>query len=364
MAVVVRYFRTFSLALLTFGMLVTAGGAPRATEAQVPCSILVLDMDNAWDTESLDAIGGYTYTLVSPAAFATTDLSQFDVLFAPSAFQDGAITIPAQNGLNALNQRAADIASFVSAGGGLVALAQPIGTGRFSWSPVSATPSVHTNNELITVAAPAHPVNTGITSAQLSFWLEASHHSFASADPEFDVLALEAVSGAKVSLAIPQGAGRVFLTGQDPDYHIIESDGTSAPDAGAALLLSNALDWACGISEPEDSDGDGCSDTQEAGPLPSMGGDRDPLDFWDFFDVTGPGGIRDKAIDLQDTLAILEKFGRQPGQPGYDPALDRMVSDALKPWRTAQASGAAVGIDLQDALINLQSFGHNCNVVG
>jgi hypothetical protein len=86
-----------------------------------------------------------------------------------------------------------------------------------------------------------------------------------------------------------------------------------------------------------------------------FGGDRDPLDVWDFYDVTG-----DRAIDLQDALAILDRFGLNPGQPGYDAAFDRTAPNALKPWRTAQASGAALGIDLQDALVNLQSFGHSC----
>jgi hypothetical protein len=79
------------------------------------------------------------------------------------------------------------------------------------------------------------------------------------------------------------------------------------------------------------------------------------LNHWDFYDVTG-----DRAIDLQDALAILDKFGRLPGDGGYDAALDRVAPDALKPWRTAPATGGAVGIDLQDALLNLQSFGHAC----
>jgi hypothetical protein len=68
----------------------------------------------------------------------------------------------------------------------------------------------------------------------------------------------------------------------------------------------------------------------------------------------------DRTIDLQDALAILDKFGLQPGQDGYAATHDRMAPDPLKPWRTAAATGLALGIDLQDALINLQSFGHTC----
>jgi hypothetical protein len=105
-----------------------------------------------------------------------------------------------------------------------------------------------------------------------------------------------------------------------------------------------------------DSDGDGCADARELGPLPILGGDRDPQQYWDFFDVTG-----DRAIDLADTLAILDKFGLLPGQNGYDADLDRQAENPLKPWRTSAATGGQAGIDLQDALLNLQSFGHNCN---
>jgi hypothetical protein len=96
---------------------------------------------------------------------------------------------------------------------------------------------------------------------------------------------------------------------------------------------------------------------RETGPDEVLGGDRDPNDFWDFFDVT-----HDRAIDLQDALAVLAKFGAQPDDAAnYDPLLDRYAPDPLKPWRSAQATGSHVGIDLEDALVNLQSFGHRCD---
>jgi parallel beta-helix repeat protein len=104
-----------------------------------------------------------------------------------------------------------------------------------------------------------------------------------------------------------------------------------------------------------DIDLDGCSYAEETGPNPQFGGDRDPNIVWDFYDVNG-----DRAIDLSDTLLILSHFGEQPGHPSYDAALDRFAPDTNKPWRTAPAVGDQLGIDLQDALLNLQSFGHNC----
>jgi hypothetical protein len=104
-----------------------------------------------------------------------------------------------------------------------------------------------------------------------------------------------------------------------------------------------------------DIDSDGCSYAEEVGLNPQFGGDRDPNTIWDFFDVTG-----DKSIDLNDALLILDHFGQQPGHPQYDPLLDRYIPDLAKPWRTAAALGQDIGIDLQDALANLNSFGHSC----
>ena len=98
-------------------------------------------------------------------------------------------------------------------------------------------------------------------------------------------------------------------------------------------------------------DGDACTDAQELGVLPPLGGDRDPLNKWDFFDVTG-----DQAIDLSDTLDVLSYFG----DPGTDPVAhlrDRQILDVAKPWQTAESND---GIDLTDALNSLQSFGNDC----
>jgi hypothetical protein len=103
-----------------------------------------------------------------------------------------------------------------------------------------------------------------------------------------------------------------------------------------------------------DTDGDTCGDGAELGTQPSHGGDRDPK-LADFYDVTGDG-----AIDLRDALEVLDRFGALPGEAEYDPLFDRYAPDASKPWRTAAAVGEHVGIDLQDALVNLQSFGHSC----
>ncbi len=130
-----------------------------------------------------------------------------------------------------------------------------------------------------------------------------------------------------------------IVEGSDP------SSSVSTPDPDMDGLL-NSID--------DNDDNDACTDVQELGTDENLGGDRDPLDFWDFYDVTGEGWI-----DLSDALAILASFGVEPGAEGYDPRLDRYAPNPLKPWRTAAAIDS-FGIDLTDALANLDSFGHEC----
>lgn len=108
------------------------------------------------------------------------------------------------------------------------------------------------------------------------------------------------------------------------------------------------------VSAP-DTDGDGCADAEELSAPVVLGGDRNPADSWDFFDITA-----DKSVDLADTLLILDHFGHGPNDDAVDDTLDRYAPDPAKPYRTAPAIAANEGIDLADALLNLQSFGHSC----
>ncbi len=108
------------------------------------------------------------------------------------------------------------------------------------------------------------------------------------------------------------------------------------------------------INPTLDTDGDGCTDERELGSDHKRGGQRDPNNPWDFFDVDG-----DKDIDITDTLKILQKFGAsEGGKDGrYDPKYDRTLPNPAQPWRTDEGDGS---IDVTDALINLSSFGDGC----
>ena len=104
-----------------------------------------------------------------------------------------------------------------------------------------------------------------------------------------------------------------------------------------------------------DIDGDGCTALEESGPNHIFGGQRDPNDFWDYFDVTG-----DKRIDLSDAILVLQHFGDGPNDFPIDHILDRDVPDMSKPWKSEESQDLN-GIDLTDALASLASFGDDCD---
>jgi len=106
-----------------------------------------------------------------------------------------------------------------------------------------------------------------------------------------------------------------------------------------------------------DGDSDGCLDGEELGIDHGLGGQRNPADFWDFYDVNGT-----KSVGLADTLLILAHFGHaatgSDGVPLTDHnLLDRYIPNVAEGWRTAESN---TGIGLADALANLRSFGDSC----
>jgi hypothetical protein len=116
-----------------------------------------------------------------------------------------------------------------------------------------------------------------------------------------------------------------------------------------------------------------------------LGGSRDPLSWWDFYDVPVPTlqasarqGKRDRVVSLSDTSAVLFYFGTMADDPevpndngvsyGTDwnangvqdgEEYDRTPSLAsTQPWRSGPPDGA---ISLLDAVANLHQFGHDCS---
>jgi hypothetical protein len=104
---------------------------------------------------------------------------------------------------------------------------------------------------------------------------------------------------------------------------------------------------------------------------PATGGARDPLSFWDFFDVPTTSA-RDGAISLQDVVGVLRRFGSRrtdgepeeevalteaqsapPAAPAYHAAYDRTPRAPF----TGPPDGA---ISVQDVALVIAQFGHTC----
>ncbi|MCI0850351.1 MAG: hypothetical protein J4N26_05245, partial [Chloroflexi bacterium] len=110
-------------------------------------------------------------------------------------------------------------------------------------------------------------------------------------------------------------------------------------------------------------DGDGCTDEQELGVDETLGGRRNYLNSWDFYDVNG-----DLVVNLvNDILGVARAFGPSTG-PDYDPAMDRSPAPApgvdpadpavMEPWDTGPPDGSInIPTDLLGVAIQ---FGHRC----
>ena len=132
---------------------------------------------------------------------------------------------------------------------------------------------------------------------------------------------------------------------------------------------------------PCDTDQDGCSDQSENGALQFLGGQRNYLYHWDFFDVwTHPGDDpsgweRNRVINIFDIIATGARFGPGPvlskadalaqalvpptDGGGYHPAYDRGPVFGANNWDREPPDGSINVVD--DMLGIAKQFGHNCD---
>jgi hypothetical protein len=105
------------------------------------------------------------------------------------------------------------------------------------------------------------------------------------------------------------------------------------------------------LAYPGDTDGDGCPDAKEQGMNQMLGGRRNFLNPWDYFNPTHDGKNR-----IDDILAVIQHFGKNLGDPGYDTKYDRT---ALGPnsWNLGPPNGQ---IRVADIIAEIRQFGHDC----
>ena len=127
------------------------------------------------------------------------------------------------------------------------------------------------------------------------------------------------------------------------------------------INLAHCYESTCGNV---DSDGDGCFDILELSTVHDgeYGGDRDPKNPWDFYDVRGPGQslTPDGVIDLpNDVLSVILGFSPL-GLPPYDASLDRGPQIGANVWNMSAPDGV---IDLpNDVLGVILQFDHSCQL--
>lgn len=122
--------------------------------------------------------------------------------------------------------------------------------------------------------------------------------------------------------------------------------------------------------DPND-DNDGCTDEQEIGLNPLLGGLRDPHNYWDFFDPN-----LDQQVAFVDFLLVLQHFNTDdggglapinrfsdplltpdPGPGNYHPLFDRGPVIGLNGWNVGPPDGT---VSFTDFLTLLVQFSHSC----
>ena len=142
--------------------------------------------------------------------------------------------------------------------------------------------------------------------------------------------------------------GSITLVHGEPDTYVADDNATYYAEASDETLTINCVDPA---PYPGDTDGDGCPDMREAGPNQVMGGMRNFLNPWDYYDATG-----DHRVRVDDLLLLNQHYGLDAGQPGYDVRYDRTYIGPNK-WNLGPPNGK---IRVDDILAESHQYGHDC----
>jgi hypothetical protein len=157
-------------------------------------------------------------------------------------------------------------------------------------------------------------------------------------------------AGAMATITVT-GYFQVFADTKPLNTAIVDPDGLvneTREDNNRAELAVQAL-------ADIDFDGDGCTNTQELGGIPALGGMRDPYNGWDFFD-TPP---YDRAVSIADINRILDRFGAVagfPGPPFYSSSFDRRPIGPNH-WNIGPPDGRITIVDIRLAA---SQFSHTC----
>ncbi len=224
---------------------------------------------------------------------------------------------------------------------------------------------------------------------RVEYWLGERQHLVEYA--EAGVIAVLFGAGASGCTVYADGAGDGITNPPPINGNVLQAQ--YPDDDGGYLRLQAAryyqegpVSFEDGPPPADDTDGDGCADSEELGANPALGGTRDPLNPWDFYDVPVPtafggGSTRNKAVDvIGDILAVLEYSGTSDNGPpnsgpdgipgtGDDRDYDQdNNADTVEDGREYDRSPGAVWSDApdghisitSDVLLALAQSGHSC----
>ncbi len=151
-----------------------------------------------------------------------------------------------------------------------------------------------------------------------------------------------------------EGQGTLALDHGPFDTFIVNTKGTTHYDKGSDTITVNCeaiTPTPTKQPPPGDTDGDGCPDADENGPSETAGGRRDYLNPWDYFNPTNDG------VNLvDDIVAVVDHYGLEDGQEGYDQKYDRTYVGP-NPWNLGPPDGVILVADILHAV---EQYGHDC----
>jgi alkaline phosphatase D len=137
------------------------------------------------------------------------------------------------------------------------------------------------------------------------------------------------------------------------DMTLTEGDLHSDRDSDGLIACSETQ----GGTDPDnpDTDGDHCGDGAELGPNHTSGGERNPLDQWDYMNPSGDGTNR-----IDDIIQVVQQYFKDLGNPQYLEATDRTAGPLAAGWRTGPPDGRQ---RVDDILSALRSYYNDCTYV-
>jgi hypothetical protein len=135
-------------------------------------------------------------------------------------------------------------------------------------------------------------------------------------------------------------------TGTDPNDPDKDNDGLTD---GSEIIIHGTSAFVV------DTDGDGCKEAREVGMNQSLGGRRDPLNPWDYFN---PEKIYTPYTQtVADILRVVNQYNKNMGNPLYTAETDRTGIPNAYPWSLGPPNGTQT---VEDILAAVKQFGHNC----